>query len=243
MARRRDGMRRGSRRSFSGLLITARAPRRHLLAVKTRAQPAAGAADRAARLRPGRDGQAGQAARQVLAAEGPRRRRPRRRPTRSSCPTIRTPRRRPSRRRSSRTRRSRRTSSARSSARASWSALAVPDEPDEGSLTGSKPGTSNQAIGDQYIATDQGRCCCRTTTCPAGMNADQIPTPPEIRFRIASRRDPLRHQADEDVRQPAGRRRLRERRAADAQGPAAARRDRRFTASTWHARSKPIRGI
>jgi len=30
--------------------------------------------------------------------------------------------------------------------------LAIPDEPDEGSLTGSKAGTSDHEIGDQYIA-------------------------------------------------------------------------------------------
>ena len=62
-------------------------------------------------------------------------------------------------------------------------ALAVPDEPDEGALNGSKTGTSNQAIGDQYIATIKGLLTANYNL-PAGMNADQIPNPPEIRFRI-----------------------------------------------------------
>jgi protein TonB len=66
---------------------------------------------------------------------------------------------------------------------AKLSALAVPDEPDEGALNGSKSGTSNQAIGDPYIATIKG-LLLQNYNLPAGMNADQIPTPPEIRFRI-----------------------------------------------------------
>jgi TonB family protein len=65
------------------------------------------------------------------------------------------------------------------------SALAVPDEPDEGALNGSSKGTSNQAIGDQYIATIKGMLL-QNYNLPAGMNADQIPTPPEIRFRIGA---------------------------------------------------------
>jgi protein TonB len=64
-------------------------------------------------------------------------------------------------------------------------ALAVPDDPDEGELTGSKTGTSNQAIGDQYIATIKG-LLTQNYNLPAGMNADQIPNPPEIRFRIGA---------------------------------------------------------
>jgi TonB family protein len=63
------------------------------------------------------------------------------------------------------------------------SALAVPDEPDEGALNGSRTGTSNQAIGDQYIATIKG-LLTQNYNLPAGMNADQIASPPEIRFRI-----------------------------------------------------------
>ena len=62
-------------------------------------------------------------------------------------------------------------------------ALAVPDEPDEGALDGSKTGTSNQAVGDQYIATIKG-LLLQNYNLPPGMNADQIPNPPEIRFRI-----------------------------------------------------------
>ena len=63
------------------------------------------------------------------------------------------------------------------------SALAVPDEPDEGSLTGSKSGTSDHEIGDQYIAAIKG-ALLQNYNLPAGMNADQIPTPPMVRFRI-----------------------------------------------------------
>ena len=65
------------------------------------------------------------------------------------------------------------------------SALAVPDEPDEGSLTGSKTGTSDHEIGDQYIASIKG-ALLQNYNLPAGLNADQIPTPPMVRFRIAS---------------------------------------------------------
>jgi TonB family protein len=64
-------------------------------------------------------------------------------------------------------------------------ALAVPEEPDEGALDGSKTGTSNQAIGDPYIAAIKG-LLLQNYNLPAGMNADQIPTPPEIRFRIGT---------------------------------------------------------
>jgi len=64
-------------------------------------------------------------------------------------------------------------------------ALAVPEEPDEGAPTGSKAGTSNQAIGDPYIAEIKG-LLLQNYNLPAGMNADQIPSPPEIRFRIGT---------------------------------------------------------
>jgi len=64
-------------------------------------------------------------------------------------------------------------------------ALAVPDEPDEGAITGTKTGTSNQAIGDPYIAEIKG-LLLQNYNLPAGMNADQIPSPPEIRFRIGA---------------------------------------------------------
>ena len=65
------------------------------------------------------------------------------------------------------------------------SALAVPDEPDEGSLTGSKTGTSDHEIGDQYLASIKG-ALLQNYNFPAGMSADQIPTPPQIRFRIGA---------------------------------------------------------
>lgn len=64
-------------------------------------------------------------------------------------------------------------------------ALAVPDEPDEGAANGSKTGTSTQAIGDPYIAEIKG-LLLQNYNLPAGMNADQIPSPPEIRFRIGT---------------------------------------------------------
>ena len=100
------------------------------------------------------------------------------------------------------------------------SALAVPDEPDEGSLTGSKSGTSDHEIGDQYIASIKG-ALLQNYNLPAGMNADQIPHTADGAVPHRQRRNTLRHQADEDVRQSAGRRRVRQRRAADAQGTAA----------------------
>jgi TonB family protein len=68
---------------------------------------------------------------------------------------------------------------------AKLSQLAVPDEPDEGSLTGSKSGTSDHEIGDQYLAAIKG-ALLQNYNLPAGMNADQIPTPPQIRFRIGA---------------------------------------------------------
>jgi TonB family protein len=63
-------------------------------------------------------------------------------------------------------------------------ALAVPDEPDEGSLTGSRLGTSNQAVGDQYQAQVIG-LLHQNYNLPAGITLDQIANPPEIVFRIA----------------------------------------------------------
>jgi TonB family protein len=61
--------------------------------------------------------------------------------------------------------------------------LIADEEPPEGQLNGSKAGTASQAIGDQYIATIKG-LLTQNYNLPAGMNADQIPNPPEIRFRI-----------------------------------------------------------
>jgi TonB family protein len=62
--------------------------------------------------------------------------------------------------------------------------LAVPDEPDEGSLTGSKLGTSNHETGDAYLAQVNG-LLHQNYNFPAGINVDQISNPPEIAFHIA----------------------------------------------------------
>jgi TonB family protein len=61
-------------------------------------------------------------------------------------------------------------------------ALAAPDD-DEGSLTGSKLGASNRAVGDQYQAQVLGLLRANYNF-PAGLTPDQIPVPPEIAFRI-----------------------------------------------------------
>jgi TonB family protein len=61
-------------------------------------------------------------------------------------------------------------------------ALATPDE-DEGSLTGSKLGTANHAMGDQYQATVVG-LLHQNYNFPAGITVDQIRNPPEILFHI-----------------------------------------------------------
>jgi TonB family protein len=58
-------------------------------------------------------------------------------------------------------------------------------EPDEGALDGSRLGTSNQAIGDQYLAQIRG-ALLQNYNLPAGMSSDQIPTPPEVRFTIGA---------------------------------------------------------
>jgi len=63
-------------------------------------------------------------------------------------------------------------------------ALAVPEEPDEGSLTGSKLGTSNHETGDAYQAQVVGMLH-QNYAFPAGINVDQINSPPEIAFGIA----------------------------------------------------------
>jgi len=55
--------------------------------------------------------------------------------------------------------------------------------PDEGALNGSKVGTSNQAVGDQYLAEVNGMLR-QNYFLPAGMAPDQIPNPPEIRFHF-----------------------------------------------------------
>ena len=64
-------------------------------------------------------------------------------------------------------------------------ALAAPDEPDEGALNGSKFGTANQALGDQYLAEITGQLR-QNYNLPAGMAPDQIATPPEVKFTIGS---------------------------------------------------------
>ncbi|SRR6266508_4910715 len=64
-------------------------------------------------------------------------------------------------------------------------ALAVPEEPDEGALDGSKLGSSNRALGDQYLAGILGQLR-QNYNLPAGMAPDQIQTPPEIRFTIGA---------------------------------------------------------
>src|SRR5262249_28724370 len=61
-------------------------------------------------------------------------------------------------------------------------ALAAADD-DEGSLTGSKLGTSNRAVGDQYQATVVG-LLHQNYNFPAGLTTDQIKNPPEILFHI-----------------------------------------------------------
>jgi TonB family protein len=64
-------------------------------------------------------------------------------------------------------------------------ALATPEEPEEGSLTGSKLGTSNHEVGDQYQAQVVG-LLRQNYNFPAGLTPDQIGAPPEISFRIAA---------------------------------------------------------
>ncbi|HEY5090091.1 MAG TPA: TonB family protein [Polyangia bacterium] len=64
-------------------------------------------------------------------------------------------------------------------------ALATPDEPDEGSLTGSKLGTSNREVGDQYLAQLKG-LLTQNFDLPAGIAPNQIANPPEIRFHIGA---------------------------------------------------------
>jgi TonB family protein len=64
--------------------------------------------------------------------------------------------------------------------------LAVPEEPDEGSLTGSKLGTSNHETGDAYQAQVVG-ALHQNYNVPAGINVDEINNnPPEIAFHIGS---------------------------------------------------------
>jgi TonB family protein len=62
-------------------------------------------------------------------------------------------------------------------------ALAAADEPDEGSLTGSKLGTSNEAKGDQYLAELKG-LLTQHYALPPGIAASDVPNPPEVRFKL-----------------------------------------------------------
>ncbi|MEO8212150.1 MAG: TonB family protein [Myxococcales bacterium] len=59
------------------------------------------------------------------------------------------------------------------------------EEPEEGALNGSKFGTSNQAVGDQYLAEVKGMLL-QNYNLPAGIAPDQISTAPEIRFHISA---------------------------------------------------------
>src|SRR4051794_25979612 len=61
-------------------------------------------------------------------------------------------------------------------------ALAAPED-DEGSLTGSKLGSSNRAVGNAYQAT-VGGMLEHNYNLPAGITIDQIKSPPEILFHI-----------------------------------------------------------
>src|SRR5215471_19308452 len=63
--------------------------------------------------------------------------------------------------------------------------MEIPDSPpdDEGSLTGSKLGVSNRAVGDQYQAQVVG-LLHQNYAFPAGLTPDQIGNPPEIMFHI-----------------------------------------------------------
>jgi TonB family protein len=63
--------------------------------------------------------------------------------------------------------------------------LAVPEEDDEGSLTGSKLGTSNRETGDQYQAQVVG-LLHQNYNFPAGINVGELANPPEISFHIGA---------------------------------------------------------
>jgi TonB family protein len=64
-------------------------------------------------------------------------------------------------------------------------ALAADEEPDQGALDGSKLGASNEAIGDQYLATITG-LLRQNYNLPAGLAPEQIATPPEIKLTIGA---------------------------------------------------------
>jgi TonB family protein len=64
-------------------------------------------------------------------------------------------------------------------------ALEAAAEPEEGLATGSKLGTANQAIGDQYIAQVTG-ALHQNYALPAGIAPDQISKRPQIRMVIGA---------------------------------------------------------
>jgi protein TonB len=65
-----------------------------------------------------------------------------------------------------------------------FESLIVPDE-EEGSLTGSKMGTSDTAKGDPYDALVAAAIHQNYTT-PAGLTPDQISSPPQVQFRVGA---------------------------------------------------------
>ena len=180
----RETIRRGSRRNFAGLLFTVALHGGVLAGRRRRAQQARGAAHRAARLRARRAGEAGEAARPVLAAaDHPAAASRRRRPDQlklSEDPNAKAaPKEAP---RPEDPKISKELKNALERAK-KLEALAAPDD-DEGSLTGSKLGASNRAVGDQYQAQVLGLLRANYNF-PAGLTPDQIPVLPEITFRIA----------------------------------------------------------
>src|SRR5215831_12269281 len=66
---------------------------------------------------------------------------------------------------------------------AKWGALLPPD--DEGQLDGSKHGTSDHAEGDPYEAM-LASTITQNYKMPAGLTPDQIPQPAEIKFRVGT---------------------------------------------------------
>jgi TonB family protein len=63
--------------------------------------------------------------------------------------------------------------------------LAVPEEPEEGALNGSKIGTSNRETGDAYQAQVVG-LLHQNYNFPAGINLGDLSNPPEIAFHIGA---------------------------------------------------------
>ena len=63
-------------------------------------------------------------------------------------------------------------------------ALITPDD-EEGSLTGSKMGTSDHQVGDPYDAMVMS-AITQNYNLPAGLTPDQIANPPEIKFKVTA---------------------------------------------------------